>query len=460
MNENEMKKDKVLYNNSNYNRDLLSTVTFDKRKESIKTRSEINNKKYLGEIMKEEAVEFTNNNLILAPVGSGKSHLIEKMLIPENYKKKILYLTSNTSLKDSLAPNDNKLRKMLAKNNQSVKFYTSENKKRYGDKPYNVHVMTYHEFGARIWPPNQTFTDDVELIFCDEVHSLATFLNYAGNGDLKVAIRWLFTKHENIRKYYFTATDESIEKLEKSNNGFLDRIKTFNYLEHPEIRKYKPHSVYYITHIEQIRTHFRARLESIQYHGHKGLAFTKLIKEQKKLAEIAKEEGLTPLILWSTNNQDEKMSEEQLKARSHILNTGHIPEPYDLLIINGSMQEGWNLHDDKVMFAIIDTLDKTEQIQSLGRIRKDIELVVYKTDDEKLISNSVVIKPIYLNKELTKKDKDELCEELEIINSRGKISKWRETKSIIEKSGYTVEDKTSTIDSKRIRVSIITKKNK
>ena len=62
---------------------------------SIKEREELYNKKYLGEIIEEEKPEFKQNNLILSPVGSGKSYLIENMLIPKDYDKKIIYLTSN-----------------------------------------------------------------------------------------------------------------------------------------------------------------------------------------------------------------------------------------------------------------------------------------------------------------------------------------------------------------------------
>ena len=52
---------------------MLSQVNMKSRKSSLKERKELYKKKYLGEIIAEEKPKFDNNNLILAPVGSGKS---------------------------------------------------------------------------------------------------------------------------------------------------------------------------------------------------------------------------------------------------------------------------------------------------------------------------------------------------------------------------------------------------
>lgn len=458
MNIKEIKKDEILYNkdNNHYNRDLLSRIHLEKRKDSEKTRKRLFGKMYLGQIVKEENPEFGSNNLILAPVGSGKSYLIEEMLIPKKFNNKIVYLTSNTALKDSLCPNDNELRKLLAESGQSVNFFTSENKTRYGDKSCGVHVMTYHEFGLRISAPYETFTKDVGLIFCDEIHSLPIFKGYGSSGELNIALRWLFTEHLGIDIYYFTATEHSILELEKKAPGHLTKVKQFNYLNHPKIRRYEAKSIYYVSHIEQIRVHLKARLISCNRNGYKGLSFTRMIREQKKIEEIALEEGFKPLVLWSTNNEEE-MSGEQIQAREYILNTGHIPEPYNLLIINGSMQEGWNLYDEKVIFAILDTTDETEQIQALGRVRKDIDFVVYKTDDEDLIATKIVLKDEFLNKPLERIDKELLCEDINIIDNKGRITKWRGIKIILEKSGYILEDRTLVIDGQRKRTTTITK---
>ena len=65
---------------------MIAHLNEKARADSNKEREELYHKKYLGEIIAEEKPEFGSNNLILAPVGSRKSYVIEKMLIPENYR--------------------------------------------------------------------------------------------------------------------------------------------------------------------------------------------------------------------------------------------------------------------------------------------------------------------------------------------------------------------------------------
>ena len=243
--------------------------------------------------------------------------------------------------------------------------------------------------------------------------------------------------------------------MEKRRPGYFDNVTVFNYLNHPEIRKYVANTTHYITHIAQLREHLKSKKESFDYYGYKSLAFTRLISEQKKIEEIAKEEGFKPIALWSVNNDELEMNEEQLNVRKAILNTGLIPEPYNLLIINGAMQEGWNLYDDKVTLAILDTVDITEQVQALGRIRKDIDLVIKRTKDESLIVKEIRVPESYLNKYLTTSDKNDLCEELNIINDRGTLKRWVSIKGILEKSGYKIEEGAIRVDGKQMRVSTI-----
>ena len=434
---------------------LQYNINIEERESLEERRKELKKKLYLGEIIKKEKPTFGSNNMILSPVGSGKSHLIENMLIPKDFKKKALYLTSNTALKDSVAPSDNEVRKKMAEQGKSRGFYTSANKSRYGDVPYKVHVMTYSEFGDKMLHTSDELLEDVEIVFCDEIHSLPIYFNYDNNYKLAIAMFWLLKKQDGVTMYYFTATKDSISLLEEKVPGRLDDIKILDYIDQPHIRKYVAKSTHYVSHIEQTRVYLAARKEAFDYYGYKALAFTRLITEQKKIEKIAKEEGFKPLVLWSVNNEDEKMTDEQLEARDVLLRTGLIPEPYNLLIINGSMQEGWNLFDEAVTLAILDTIDLTEQIQALGRIRKDIDLVVKKTKDKKLLFKNIIIPEKYLNKDLNTEDKENLSIELNILNDKGKLIKWTSIKKIITNLGYEIEDKVITVDDKRVRVSMI-----
>lgn len=445
-------------------REIIANVIADERYKSNKEREEKDRKLYLGEIFDIEKPEISTNNLFVAPVGSGKSYLIEERLIPKDYTGTILYLASNTALKDSIAPNNNNTRKMLAEKGFSKGFFTTQNKKSFGDVPYKVHVMTYHEFGSRIFLPHQTFTKDIDLIFCDEIHSLPIYNTYSLSGELHLALNWLFQKHENKTIFYFTATMEGLDNLNKRSPGYTSNVKVFNYLDYPNIMQYKVKSTYYISNIQQLRLHLKSKKDYIDYTNRKGLAFTKRIEQQEVIAEIAKEEGYTPIVLWSVNNDEKELSPLQIKVRNYILRTGNIPEPYNLLIINSSMQEGWNLFDKKVEFAILDTTNETERVQALGRIRKDIDFLILKTDSSSK-TNQIEMETIinleekYLNRDLTQEEKQEIVDSLNLRNERGKLVGWPSTKKALIKSGYEIKEKIKFYKGKRKTFYVITNSN-
>lgn len=398
------------------------------------------NKLYLSEIVKKEKPKFQSNNLILAPVGSGKTQLIEKVIL-NDVEGKVLMLVSNTALKDSLC----------------IENKESYNKTMHINHSYKMDIMTYHEFGSKI-RMNDIFAKQFKIIFCDEVHSLPEYEEYGKNRGLIHAIKYLFQKHENQVIYYFTATSENLIKLEKSDPGILKNLTTFNYLKHPDIKKYIALSEYKINKLEQIRPHLKARLESFAYFGYKCLAYNRTISGQKKIEEIAKEEGFVPISIWSINNESEeyKMNEEQLKVRKHLLKYGELPTPYNFLIINSAMQEGWNLYDPKVKLAIINTTNETQFTQALGRYRGDLDVLVYRVAREQPTDVLINLPERYLNRLLTSGLKEELCFQLNIINSAGTVSKWGAVSKLLVAQGYQIKNSIRTVDGKRVRVSEVT----
>ena len=418
----------------------------------IKSDIPDDNKLYLSEIIKKEKPQFSTNNLILAPVGSGKTTLIHDVLI-KNKPGKVLMLVSNTALKNSISPNDNEIKKK-----KGDRTYTTQNKKVYGEKEYEVHVMSYAEFGKRV-RRNNDFIEDISQIFCDEIHSLPNYQQFTDSTNLSHAIKVLFTKYKDKEIFYFTATDEYLIDLDKREPGTLREITTFDYRNHPDIKQYVPLSEYKFKHIEQIRPHLKARLRTFNYFGYKCLAFSKTIVSQKIIEKIATEEGFSPLVLWSINNKDQElqMTDEQLQAREHLLAYGEIPKPYNFLIINSAMQEGWDLYDPKVKLAIMNTTSETEKIQALGRLRKDIDILVYKVNKVETPDIDVIIPNKYMDIPLTTKMKNKMCEELGIFDSNARLSKWTTIKKLISNnhSGYEVRDHMITIDGKRTRVSTI-----
>lgn len=412
-------------------------------------------KLFLQEIIDIEKPKFESNNLILAPVGSGKSVFIEELAKRE--KGNILMLVSNRYLKNSICPDDNELKRANADLGKSQMMFTTKNKNVYGDEDYYIYIMTYAEFGKRI-EINDEFIDKHNFlqIHCDEIHSLPEYKNIDKNEGLIHAIRYLFNKNDRHKIFYYTATSDNLDSLEKDRPGTMKYVKTFNYLKHPDIKKYMALSEYKINHIEQIRTHLESRLESFNYFGHKGLAFNKTIAGQRKIAQILSEEGYNPLVLWSDNNLENKLSNNQLKARNELIKTNKIPEPYNFLVINSAMREGWDLKDPKLKLAIMNTTNPTDKIQALGRIRKDIDILIYRTKSDLSEDKEIYVPSTFMNVPLTVELKADLCNVLQVINEKGQVLKWQSLKKIILNNGYNIEETKAKINGGYSRVSIIT----
>ena len=392
-------------------------------------------RKYLAEIIMEEKPEFTSNSLILSPVGSGKTTLIKEFLSQKN--KKNLLLVSTRFLKDSF--NEEK--------DESSKY---------------LKVMTYHQFGLLMRDSND-FAKEFSTIFCDEIHSLPEYSSYDSDKKtvkigLEHAMKFLFNKQDGIQIYYFTATDSSLKILAKKRPKLMKDITTYDYRHHPEIRKYMELAKTLITHIEQIRPILKDRLEGFKYFGYKGLAFAQTIKGLKIIEKILIEEGFSPLFLWSDSNEIYKLSKEQEEARAYIIKTGEIPKEYDFLVMNSALREGWDLNDKKVRLAIMNTTNETDIIQARGRIRRNIDLIVYKvSEDFEPLTNGEKIEK-YIGKFLLSADKEKLCKELNIRDNRNRLAKWPKVSSILMRHGYEIKNGKKTIGDKRPYGSTIYKK--
>src|SRR5574343_2113 len=200
---------------------------------------------WLDDVVNIENPAFSSNNLILSPVGSGKTYFIKNKLAPVGGEYQLLLVPSK-HLKNSMAPNE---RGNVKRKREGLNVFTTQNKLSFGDGAHKIHIMTYAEFGLRI-ANNDNFVNDnnISTIYCDEIHSLIEYKTYNNDECLIHALRFLFQKRDDLTIYYFTATVDSLENLKAMNPAKFKDITVFNYLEYPNIRRYINLAEYKIDH--------------------------------------------------------------------------------------------------------------------------------------------------------------------------------------------------------------------
>lgn len=167
--------------------------------------------------------------------------------------------------------------------------------------------------------------------------------------------------------------------------------------------------------------------------------------------------GLKTVALWSLNNENYSIKQEQLIVREYILDDGIIPDDYQVLIINGAYETGINIKDEDIEIVIINSTNSDTIIQARSRVRKDIELLMYKVPRaERTDIPKITVPSEYLERKLITKEKKELIKLLDIKDNRGRLMGWINFKKILFYNNYDVIDNQRiTIESKRKQASII-----
>ena len=140
-------------------------------------------KKWLTEIMDEIGIDLTKDNLLIAPIGSGKTYYAINVLMGDQ-SKKYIYLCDNTNLKNQMLKEDET--RSTNEDSTICKFAP------------NILVMTYKEFGMRLlYEPDTDILKNVSLIVADEIHSCIEYSEFNQDRDLSKAIEYLIKTYTN-----------------------------------------------------------------------------------------------------------------------------------------------------------------------------------------------------------------------------------------------------------------------
>lgn len=372
--------------------------------------------KYLSELVDCSALQKGQLNVIKAPTGSGKTYFALNYIpsLTNDALHNVVYLIDTINGKEQIVRNYN----------ATSEYYGWSKEVESGGmwfEPDNrVVVITYAKFGV-LFERNIEFYKNFSYIICDEIHSLLRFQNYS--------------KKPN----YHSIARQVLEQAVKQKSGIVialtatpDTIKNQFNAPSAEIAINQEELIQY--DIKQVEgyTNPITVLSKVDV-GTVGLCYFSRIHQMIEFEQEAKQMGFSPISIWSTNNKDHPMNDEQLEARRSVLETWTIPPQYDLLIINSSSETSLKIKS-KVDYVIVHSSNPDTQVQVRGRINSDLMTLYLPVEGV----SEIVVPSEYLGKRLFQGDKQALAEALNLRNTNNRPYRWPTVKNLLIESDYSV----------------------
>lgn len=376
--------------------------------------------KYLTELVDCSTFQKGKLNLIEAPTGCGKTAFALKYFptLVENPLYKVAFLIDTTNGKEQAAKKYN---------SELATFGWQESVKAgmidFGNSQ-RCPIMTYYTFGM-LCKKDTSFIDKLDYIFCDELPSLFTFKNIGedrsnhqtAEEEIKRAIQ-----RGNVTVIAMTATPQSIYK--NMSDCIINPIK----VDKEQLRRFETKQ---IVEYNSLKTVFSQVSED-----EVGLCYARQIRKMIEIEAMVAAAGLSPICVWSINNTEHQMDENQLAARKEILENSAIPPQYNLLIINSSSETSIKI-ESHVDYVIVDCKDEDSQVQVRGRVNNDLERLYVPSDKV----SSLDVREDFLNRKLFDSDKEALCEDLCIYKpGKKEIYKWPGIRKRLLEFGYILKD--------------------
>ncbi|MDL2319080.1 DEAD/DEAH box helicase family protein [Eubacteriales bacterium OttesenSCG-928-A19] len=352
-------------------------------------------------------------NVIDCPTGCGKTRFATEVIPTPNHRSRTLYLIDTINSRSE-----------VLKRPFTAECFDSVLKPHFafeGSEHDIIPVMTYAKFGSVVQnmgrPP-----DFYDYVICDELHSLMRYVSYKkgneNNRAAKVAIEQLVRGGETMC-IALTATPDLVYQKMRCPY-YVWPIEKSNLIQYGTVRTDHYTNISYL-------------LRSIG-NDRKGICFVSQIEYMKQYAAVAQENGLRTICVWSINNTDHLMTDEQHAAREYILHEEALPPDYDLVFINASSETGITIRG-KIDYMVIHSRDKTTQVQVRGRYRDNLpQLYLPYEQGEEIF----VVPEIFMGRQLFAEDKTLLCETLNLRNSDDRLYMWPTVQKRIRQAGYKI----------------------
>lgn len=378
--------------------------------------------KYLSEAIHMDEIKPGVLNLICAPTGAGKTTwAMEQMVRTISDPYKMVYLIDTVNGKQQLlnhprARHYDDFWRAAANDDEGVIDGLWEKDK--------IVVMTYAKFGKLV-SQCPKFGSEFELILCDEIHNLPRFSAFISKNPedeplhkiAKARIEEIVREGKTII-IGLSATPERAEKFMQCPNR---RITV-----DADVRRFETRQLFSYRSLQLVVSEISPQKRGILYVGR--------ITMMEKICAYAQECGISAIAVWSINNKDHMMTDEQRRVRTYILENQQLPPEYDLFIINASSETSINIFTP-LDYMIIHCQQRDVQIQVRGRLRRDLDRL-YVLDD----TVEIAVPDEYMNVRLFTEEKEQLAALLEIRNEKNELMKWRGTAARLRAQGFVITD--------------------
>lgn len=329
----------------------------------------------------------------------------------------------------------------------------------WGEQINKIGIMCYQSLGMKAMRGELSFLDNIDCICWDECDSIFDFAaqafakarktDFAREDSTNEEILAIIQKYSSKKEYMPLVLLGEWEKIVNSN-----KIMCIGLSATPERARAYYTSLIHSSNIGKLQTAYRMEEEiyfrSLQEHisnlkpikGKGYWCYSPLIEDNQSTLSLANSLGFKAIEIHSLNNHDHPMTQEQIVARDVILSTGMVPSQYDFVIVNKSLERGFNLNDERFGEVIVDSYDANVRNQvPRNTFPYRLHLKTY----------APAIPESYLNRWLIMDECRELAalmavSDLDSKNSR--IMTWNKLKDFLPAIGYSVEGKRKRINGK------------
>lgn len=375
--------------------------------------------KFLSELVDCSTLQKEQLNIIKAPTGSGKSyfalHHIPSLM--EDAVHNVVYLIDTINGKEQIVRNYNAISEYhgWSKEVEADGMWFAPNNR--------VVVLTYAKFGY-LFTRYTDFYQKFAYIICDEIHSLLKFQHFSTVPNYHSLARMaleLAVKESPATVIALTATPD---RVYKGFNAPAIEIA----IDQSELKQYEVKETIGYTNLSSV-------LDKVDI-GSIGLCYISRIHAMIDFENVAKEMGFSPICIWSINNTDHRMNEQQLEARRSILEEWTIPPQYDLLIINSSSETSLKIKSH-VDYVIVNSSNPDTQIQVRGRINSDLQTLYLPTNDVPTVN----VPSEFLGKRLFRDEKQKLIDKLNLRNpANNRPYGWTTIRNVLIDNDYNITD--------------------